>query len=82
MARHGADDQRVALAADARQFGNAVQVHDLFRVGQAQPHGRQQALPAREQFAALGDELRGSGDGGRRFKSECVHGGSPYALAC
>ena len=35
-----------------------VQVNDLLGVGQAQPHGRQQALPARQQLAALSDELR------------------------
>ena len=39
------------------------------------------AFPARQQFAALGDELRSRSGGRRSLESECVHGRSPYALA-
>lgn len=74
VARHGTNHQGIALAANARQLGNAVQINDLLRVGQAQAHGRQQTLSTGQQLAALGNELRGSGGGSRRFKGECVHG--------
>ena len=63
VARHGADHQSIALAANARQLGNAVQVNDLLGIGQAQAHRRQQALPTGQQLAALGNELRGGGGG-------------------
>mmetsp|Transcript_14936 Transcript_14936/g.26291 ORF Transcript_14936/g.26291 Transcript_14936/m.26291 type:complete len:248 (+) Transcript_14936:640-1383(+) len=74
MARHGPDDQRVAFTANTRQFGDTVQVDDLFGIGQAQAHGGQQALPTGQQLAALGDQLRGRGGRGRGLKGECVHG--------
>jgi hypothetical protein len=54
VARHGADDQALPSRRMPGQLGDAAQVDDLFRVGQAQAHRRQQALPTGQQLAAWG----------------------------
>src|SRR6218665_3285441 len=45
MARHRANGQGVACAADAGHLLDAIEGYDLPGVGQAQPHRGQQALP-------------------------------------
>jgi len=46
MPGHRADDQLVAVDADVVQFGEIVDVDDTFRLGDPQPHHRNQAVPS------------------------------------
>ena len=58
VARHGADLERVAVAADADELADLAQIDERGRRGEALFHRRKERLPAREQFGVLVLEIR------------------------
>ena len=59
---HRADDDRVAVVADAAELGDLGQVDHRLRRGEPQPQHRDERLPAGQDLdvlAAVGDGLQG-----------------------
>ena len=58
MAHPRADAQHLAVALDAVEAFDLVDVHEMRRLGQAKRHDRHQALPAGQHAAILRRDLR------------------------
>src|ERR1051325_679469 len=54
MSCHGADGDDVAILADVTQIADAADVNQVFRLGKAEFHHRDQAMSAGEQFGVIG----------------------------
>ena len=53
LGRHGADDDVVAVGADAFELGDAGEIDEMRRRGEAQLHHRDQAVAAGERAAVV-----------------------------
>ena len=61
LGHHGADDDVVAVGPDAFELGDAGEIDEVRRRGEAQLHHRDQAVPAGEGasvVAPLGEQTR------------------------
>src|SRR5580658_1325179 len=84
MARHGADDDGVAVTLDALELGDLGEVDEIGRPRQALLQGRNQRHAAGQQFRFVvgADHLGGVGDALRLVVLKVMHGWSlPYSAA-